>query len=111
MKYIILVGDGMADYPLADLGDKTPLEAANTPNMDRLASRRIGLVKSIPDGMEPGSDVANLSLLGYDPLCYHRGRAPLEAASMGVGLEGGQIAFRMNLVTLDRRSGGEIIMV
>lgn len=111
MKYIILVGDGMADYPLADLGDKTPLEAANTPNMDRLASRRIGLVKSIPDGMEPGSDVANLSLLGYDPLYYHRGRAPLEAASMGVGLEGGQIAFRMNLVTLDRRSGGEIIMV
>lgn len=111
MKYIILVGDGMADYPIGDLGEKTPLEAAETPNMDRVAACRIGLVKSIPEGMEPGSDVANLSLLGYDPVFYHRGRAPLEAASMGIGLGAGSIAFRMNLVTLDKRSKDEIIMV
>lgn len=110
-KYILLVGDGMADYPLRELGQKTPLEAARTPNMDRIASCRIGLVKSIPDGMEPGSDVANLSLLGYDPLLYHTGRAPLEAASMGIRLDANHIAFRMNLVTLDRKSDNEIIMV
>ncbi|MFC1535112.1 cofactor-independent phosphoglycerate mutase [Thermodesulfobacteriota bacterium] len=111
IKYIILVGDGMADYPLDELGGKTPLEAADTPNMDRIASCRIGLVRTIPDGMEPGSDVANLSLLGYDPLKYHTGRAPLEAASMGVSLKANHTAFRMNLVTLDRRSEDEIIMV
>jgi len=109
-KYIILVGDGMGDYPLKELGEKTPLEAAKTPNMDRIASCRIGLVKTIPKGMEPGSDVANLSLLGYDPHLYHTGRAPFEAASMGVSLNSNQVAFRMNLVTLDRRSDDEIIM-
>lgn len=110
-KYIILVGDGMADYPLKALGGKTPLEAANTPNMDRIAFRRIGLVKTIPDGMEPGSDIANLSLLGYDPRKYHTGRSPLEAASMGVSLTSEDVAFRMNLVTLDRRFEDTIIMV
>ncbi|MFC1868768.1 cofactor-independent phosphoglycerate mutase [Thermodesulfobacteriota bacterium] len=110
-KYIILVGDGMADYPLEELGGKTPLEAADTPNMDRIASCRIGLVKTIPEGMEPGSDVANISLLGYDPSLYHTGRAPLEAASMGVHLRDNDVAFRMNLVTLDRRSEDSIIMV
>ena len=110
-KYIILVGDGMADYPLSELGGKTPLEEAETPYMDRIAACRMGLVRTIPEGMEPGSDVANLSLLGYDPRKYHTGRAPLEAASMGVTLRANQVAFRMNLVTLDIRSDNETIMI
>ncbi|PKN63290.1 MAG: cofactor-independent phosphoglycerate mutase [Deltaproteobacteria bacterium HGW-Deltaproteobacteria-15] len=110
-KYVLLVGDGMADYPLKELGGKTVLEAARTPFMDRIASCRIGLARTIPDGMDPGSDVANLSLLGYDPKLYHTMRAPFEAASMGVRLEPQQVAFRMNLVTLDRRSPGEAIMI
>ncbi len=101
----------MADYALPELGGMTPLEAASTPHMDRIAACRIGLVKTIPEGMEPGSDVANLSLLGYDPKIYHTGRAPFEAASMGIKLEPTDIAFRMNLVTLDRRSAQSIIMV
>ncbi|MBW2216722.1 MAG: phosphoglycerate mutase, partial [Deltaproteobacteria bacterium] len=70
-KYILLVGDGMADYPLPELGGKTPLEVAKTPNMDRIAACRVGRVQTIPEGMDPGSDVANLSLLGYDPSVYH----------------------------------------
>ncbi|MBN1848441.1 MAG: cofactor-independent phosphoglycerate mutase [Deltaproteobacteria bacterium] len=110
-KYIILVGDGMADYPIDELGGKTPLEAAHTPYMDRIASCRIGLVRTIPDGMEPGSDTANLALLGYDPVKYLTGRSPLEAASMGVSLKPDDVAFRMNLVTLDRRSNGRFIMI
>jgi 2,3-bisphosphoglycerate-independent phosphoglycerate mutase len=110
-KYIVLVGDGMADYPLDELGGKTPLQAAETPNMDRIAACRVGLVRTIPDGMEPGSDVANLSLLGYDPLVYHTRRAPFEAASMHVELKPEEVAFRMNLVTLDFNSDHEIIMV
>lgn len=110
-KYIILVGDGMADYPLKDLGGKTPLEAAETPNMDKIASCLIGRAKTIPSGMEPGSDIANLSLMGYDPTLCHTGRAPLEAASMSVGLKDNQVAFRMNLVTLDFRPEGDIMMV
>ncbi len=110
-KYLFLVGDGMADYPIDELGGKTPLEVAKTPNMDLIASCRIGCVKTIPDGMEAGSDVANLALMGYDPSVYHTGRAPLEAASMGVKLEENDVAFRMNLVTLDRKSYNEIIMV
>ena len=110
-KFILLVGDGMADYPLAELDGKTPLEAAHTPNMDRIAACRIGLVNTIPEGMEPGSDVANLSLLGYDPSLYHTGRGPFEAASIGIRLGDDDVAFRMNLVTLDRRSEQEIVMV
>ncbi len=110
-KFLLLVGDGMADYPIDALGGKTPLEAAHTPNMDLIASCRIGCVKTIPDGMEPGSDVANLSLMGYDPSLYHTGRSPLEAASMGVLLSKDDVAFRMNLVTLDKRSDDEIIMM
>jgi len=102
-KYIILVGDGMADYPLNELDGKTPLEAARTPNIDGLVHRgRVGMVRTIPEGMEPGSDIANMSLLGYDPLKYHTGRAPLEAASMGVHLSPGEVAFRCNLVTLEK---------
>ena len=110
-KFILLVGDGMADYPLDQLDGKTPLEVAHTPNMDRIAACRIGSVNTIPPGIEPGSDVANLSLLGYDPSVYRTGRAPFEAASMGVNLGENQVAFRMNLVTLDRRSEQEMIMV
>jgi 2,3-bisphosphoglycerate-independent phosphoglycerate mutase len=101
----------MADYPLDELGGKTPLQVAATPNMDRIAACRLGLVRTVPDGMEPGSDTANLTLLGYDPKIYHTGRAPLEAASMGVALKPNQVAFRMNLVTLDLRSDDEIIML
>jgi len=109
-KYLLLVGDGMADYGLNELGGRTPVEVAETPHMDRIAACRIGLVKTVPEGMEPGSDVANLSLLGYDPRTHYTGRAPLEAASMGIALKADQVAFRMNLVTLDFRSDREIIM-
>jgi 2,3-bisphosphoglycerate-independent phosphoglycerate mutase len=110
-KYIVLVGDGMGDYPLPELDGKTPLEAARTPNMDRIAACRIGLANTIPEGLEPGSDTANLSLMGYDPAVYHTGRGPFEAASMGIGLGENEVAFRMNLVALDRKSDHEIIML
>jgi 2,3-bisphosphoglycerate-independent phosphoglycerate mutase len=101
MKYAILVGDGMADFPIFELDNKTPLEYANTPNMDEIAKRgTVGIVKTIPDGLSPGSDVANLSILGYDPLIYYSGRAPIEAASMGIQLKDNDVAFRCNLVTL-----------
>ncbi len=101
MKYLVLLADGMADYPLEELAGKTPLEVAHTPHMDRLAREGfLGLVDTIPPGMKPGSDVANLSLLGYDPTRTYPGRAPLEAASMGVRLGPEDVAFRCNLVTL-----------
>ena len=101
MKYIILLGDGMTDYPVEKLGGKTPLEFAHTPNMDRIAGEgTLGLVDTIPAGFKPGSDVANLSVLGYDPLKCYAGRGPLEAANMGVQLGPDDIAFRCNLVTL-----------
>lgn len=101
MKYIILQGDGMADYPLEVLGGKTPLEAARTPNMDWLAAHGVyGIAHVIPEGFPPGSDVGNMSIMGYDPAVYHTGRSPLEAASMGVALGPNDIAFRCNLVTL-----------
>jgi 2,3-bisphosphoglycerate-independent phosphoglycerate mutase len=100
MKYIVLVGDGMADYPLPELGNLTPIQAANTPNMDFIAKHgRNGVAKTIPDTMPPGSDVANLSIMGYDPVRYYSGRGPLEAASIGVPLEKDDIAFRCNLIT------------
>ena len=101
MKYIVLLGDGMPDYPLPDHDNKTPLQIARTPNMDFLAKNGItGGIKSIPDGFPPGSDVSNLSIFGYDPEVYYTGRSPLEAASMGIDLKPGDIAFRCNLVTL-----------
>jgi 2,3-bisphosphoglycerate-independent phosphoglycerate mutase len=101
MKYIILLGDGMADYSIDDLKGKTPLEYARTPYMDWIAANgTVGLIDTIPEGLTPGSDVANLSVLGYDPVKYHTGRGPLEAASMGVILESSDVAFRCNLVTL-----------
>jgi len=101
MKYIVLLGDGMADYPVPELGNRTPLQAARKPNMDFLASKgETGLVYTIPSNLPPGSDVANLSVLGYDPEIYYTGRSPLEAISMGVPMDAEDVAFRTNLVTL-----------
>jgi len=101
MKYLILVGDGMADDPQLSLGGKTPLEAAATPNMDRIAARgRVGRLLTVPPGLPPGSDVANLSLLGYDAAANYQGRGPIEAASIGVSLGPDDTAFRCNVVTL-----------
>lgn len=101
MKYIVLLGDGMADYPLEELQGKTPLMAARTPHMDFLAQHgTFGRVKTIPPGFPPGSDVANLAVLGYDPQHFYTGRAPLEAASMRLALGPEDVAFRCNLVTL-----------
>lgn len=101
MKYLVLIGDGMADHPLEELGGKTPLEAASTPAMDELARRGIiGLYCPIPDGLPPGSDIGNLSLFGYNPREVFTGRAPIEAASQGIKLGPGDMAFRCNLVTL-----------
>ncbi|MBF0319822.1 MAG: cofactor-independent phosphoglycerate mutase [Nitrospirae bacterium] len=102
MKYIVLIGDGMADMPIESIGGMTPLQKAATPNMDSLASGGvIGMVKTVPDGFPPGSDVANLSILGYNPQEFYSGRAPLEAASMGIPLDLTDAAFRCNLVCLD----------
>ena len=105
-KYIVLIGDGMADYPVAELGGKTPLQAARTPNLDLLARQGVlGRVNTIPPGFAPGSDVANLTVFGYDPAVYYTGRAPLEAVAMGVKLGPADVAFRCNLVTLSREDG------
>lgn len=101
MKYIIVLGDGMADEPIAELGEKTPLEYAKTPYMDKISKKaKIGLAKTIPEGMKPGSDTANLAVLGYDPEKYYTGRSPLEALSIGVDMEEGDIAIRCNIVTV-----------
>jgi len=111
MKYMILVGDGMGDYPIPDLGNKTPLEIANTPYMDFIAGQgEVGMVKTIPNDLEAGSDIANLSILGYDPRMYYAGRAPLEAASLGIFLGEGDVAFRCNLVTLSRTSDNRVYL-
>ena len=120
-KYVIVLCDGMADEPLQELNGKTPLEAAQTPNMDRLAPlSEIGMVRTVPEGMSPGSDTANLSVIGYDPVKYYSGRSPLEALSIGVDMKEDDVSFRCNVVTLseeeenyeDRRildhSSGEI---
>ena len=102
MKVFVLLGDGMADEPLSELGGETPLEYASTPNMDRLAHEgRCGLVSTVPDAFEPGSDVANMGLLGFDPRRFYTGRGPLEAASMGVDLGMDDVAYRCNLVTVE----------
>ena len=106
MKYLFLVGDGMGDYPLAELDHRTPLEAARTPNMDWIADHgELGLATTIPEGCETGSDTANLSLLGYDPRQSRTRRAPLEAASLGLTLGQTDVAFRCNLVTLSTQDG------
>lgn len=112
MKYVILVGDGMGDLPIAALNNQTPLEAAIIPTMDYLAGHgELCRLQTIPQGFPPGSDVANLSLLGYLPDKYYTGRAPLEAASMGISLNDDEIAFRCNLVTLDFRNDDRVFMV
>ncbi|MDD5634837.1 MAG: phosphoglycerate mutase, partial [Candidatus Omnitrophica bacterium] len=101
MKYIILVPDGMADLPLEELNDRTCMEVANTPNMDRIAREGVvGMVSNVPKGMTPASDVANLSILGFDPQKYYCGRGPLEAANLGVKLGDNDVAFRFNTVTV-----------
>lgn len=110
MKYVILIGDGMADNPIEELGGKTPLEFASTPNIDSIAGTgKFGLFQTVPQGYSPGSDVANLSVLGYDPKKYYTGRAPLEAASIGVKLGPTDIAFRCNLVTLIDQDGTKVM--
>lgn len=107
MKYVILIGDGMADYPIPERDNKTALQIASTPNLDFIATAGIcGAVKTIPEGMDAGSDIATLSILGYDPAKYHTGRGPLEAMGMRIPLDEGDIAFRCNLIT---ESEGRIV--
>lgn len=101
MKYIVVLGDGMADRPLPELGGRTPLEAANKPHMDEIARcGAVGMAQTVPHGMPPGSDTANLSVMGYAPEIYYSGRSPLEAVSMGVPVNDDDVTFRMNLVTV-----------
>ena len=101
MKYIVVLGDGMADRPIEELNGKTPLEAANTPVMDEMAGKGIvGLAHTIPEGMSPGSDTANLAVLGYNPRLYYTGRSPLEALSIGVDMKETDVALRCNIVTV-----------
>jgi 2,3-bisphosphoglycerate-independent phosphoglycerate mutase len=100
MKYVVVVGDGMADYPIPELGNLTPLQAAHKPNMDAIAAKgRSGLLKTVPEGLKPGSDVAILSVLGFDPTQVYTGRGPLEVAARGIQLKENDVAFRCNLVT------------
>ena len=102
MKLVVILGDGMADLPVETLGGRTPLQAAHIPNMNRVAKDgRNGLARTVPEGMPPGSDVANLSIAGYEPSRYYTGRAPLEAAAMGIALSADDIAFRCNFVTVE----------
>lgn len=110
MKYIILLGDGMADEPLGELDGKTPLEVARTPFMDNLASRgELGMARTVKAGFPPGSDVANMAVLGLDPAIYYTGRAPIEAVSLGVELTEEDTAFRINLVTITSGENGLIM--
>ena len=112
MKYVLIHGDGMADWPCEELGGKTPLEAAHKPNMDQIATRgALGLVATIPEGMPSGSDVGTMTMMGYDPRRYHTGRAPIEAASQGIELGPADVVFRMNLVSLKPApAGGRRVM-
>src|SRR4030042_1299660 len=110
VKCVVIVGDGMADYPVEGLKGKTPLMVAKTPHMDWMARHgELGLVRTIPDGFNPGSEIANLSIFGYDPVRYYTGRGPLEAASLGINLKANDLAFRCNLVTLQAR-GAKVMM-
>ena len=114
MKYVLIIGDGMADYPIPELGNKTPLQAAHKPNMDAIAARgRNGLIRNVPDQLVPGSEVAICSILGYDPKVYCTGRGPLEAPSRGIKLGEKDAAYRCNLITekdgsIDDYSAGHI---
>ncbi len=108
MKYLVVLCDGMADYPVSELGNKTPLETAITQNMDKLAKNSIvGLIKTVDDGLKPGSDVANLSVLGYDPNKCYTGRSPLEAGSIGIDMKDTDVSLRCNLVTLSNEENYE----
>jgi 2,3-bisphosphoglycerate-independent phosphoglycerate mutase len=110
MKYVVVIGDGMADFPVDELGGKTPLMAARKPNMDRIAAEGFcGQVVTVPDGFSPGSDVACMSIFGYDPARHYTGRAPIEAAGMGIQMAESDVAFRCNLVYLDT-SGPRTLM-
>ncbi|MGZ4785758.1 MAG: cofactor-independent phosphoglycerate mutase, partial [Acidimicrobiales bacterium] len=101
MKYVVCVPDGCADEPLDELGGRTPLEVAHLPTLAALAARgEVGRAGVIPEGMPPGSDVGNMSIFGYDPVTYHTGRAPIEAAALGLRLRSDQVAYRCNLVTV-----------
>ena len=114
MKYLIMLGDGMADYPVEELGNITPLQKANLPNISYMAKfSEIGLAKTVPDHLSPpGSDIANMSVMGYDPDKYYTGRSPLEAVSMGINLDDDDIAIRCNLVTLsDEKNYEDTTMV
>ena len=106
MKYVVVLSDGMAGKPLEELNQRTTLEAADTPVMDRLAPcAEVGLVSMVPEGMAPGSDTANLAVMGYDPKIYYTGRSPLEALSIGVDMEETDVSFRCNIVTLSEEEG------
>ena len=108
MKYLVCVPDGCADEPLEELGGRTPMQVAKTPVLDRLASRStLGRAAVIPPGLPPGSDVGNMSIFGYDPATYHTGRAPIEAAALGLKLRPDQVAYRCNLSTI----GGDGTMI
>ena len=111
MKYILLIGDGMGDVPVAALGGRTPLEAAPTPTLDRLTrTGELLMVQTVPEGLPPGIDVTNLALLGYQPSEVYTGRAPLEAASMGIAQANTDINFRCNLINIQRQ-GERMLMV
>ncbi len=111
MKLAFLIADGMGDYPLKELEGLTPLQKANTPNMDNLAKiGKVGLCRTIPEHMEPGSDIANMAILGFDPTLYHTGRGPIEAAALKVDTQEDDIIFRMNLVTVSEFSENGIMI-
>lgn len=108
MKYLVVLGDGMADFKMEELGNKTPLECAVKPNIDKLAQNgELGLVTTVPSNMKPGSDVANLAVMGYNPQVYYTGRSPLEAASIGIDMAETDLAIRCNLVTLSEEESYE----
>jgi 2,3-bisphosphoglycerate-independent phosphoglycerate mutase len=110
MKYIVIIGDGMADFPLDELGGKTPLMVANKPYMDMMAREGdCGKVLTIPEGFSPGSDVACMSIFGYNPAKFYTGRAPIEASGMGIKMEDADVAFRCNLVYLENISGNAVM--
>ena len=101
MKYVVVLYDGMADYPVPALDGKTPMMCAKKPNMDMLASKaEVGLIRTVAEGLKPGSDVANMSVMGFDPMKYYTGRSPLEAASIGIDMKPTDVSLRTNLVTL-----------
>ena len=110
MKFLLVQADGMPDRPIKELGNRTPLEAANTPHLDKLIKlSKMGIVNHIPKGMKSGSDVGNLSILGYNPEKYFTGRSPIEAESIGINLEPNDICYRCNLVTIKNKNGKEIM--